>query len=295
MAELMRRSDMWGLLFLFGHFSTLVATGYLLFLSLGTWWMVPTIVLHGFVIACLFAPFHECGHNTPFKTRVLNRAVYFLTGLLLLQLPLRFRYQHADHHAYTQTVERDPQNLAVAETLGGWLYYASAIPHFVTHFSTHFRVPFDNLEDGEKQCVPVRARPAVQREAWVFWGFYAAVAVASVWFQSWAAVIYWLLPRIVGEPLQRIIRMAEHVGCSYNGNVFENTRTVHTIAPLRWLCWNMPYHAEHHAVPLVPFYHLPRLHQILRKHEKMIGNGYCATAIGQIRSGIKRSRESARA
>ena len=292
LAALMGRSDAWGLLFLFGHFATLATTGYLLFLSLGTWWVVPATVLHGFIIACLFAPFHECGHNTPFKTRALNRTVYVLTGLLLLQLPLRFRYQHADHHAYTQTVERDPQSLAVAETLGGWLYYASAIPHFLTHFSTHIRVPFNRLDEGEKQYVPVRARYAVRREAWFFWGIYAAVAVASLWFQSWVVVIYWLIPRLVGDPLQRVIRMAEHVGCSYNDNVFENTRTVHTVAPLRWLCWNMPYHVEHHAIPLVPFYHLPRLHKLLHKREKVIGNGYFATAFSQLRRGIRRGKES---
>ena len=285
--DLMRSSDAWGLLFLFGHFGTMCATGYLLYLSLGTWWVIPATVLHGFIIACLFAPFHECGHNTPFKTRWLNSAVYYLTGLMLLEFTLRFRYQHADHHTYTQEEGRDPQILSIGEKLGGWLYYASAIPHFQVHFSTLRRIPFGNLTEDEKVYVPESARPKVQREALFFWAVYAAVVAVSIGFQSWAAVIFWLIPRFAGEPLQRIIRMAEHVGCAYNGNVFENTRTQFTFAPIRWLCWNMPYHVEHHAIPLVPFYKLPELHKILREREKVLGNGYCATAVRQIRNAIK--------
>ncbi len=285
--ELMRRSDAWGLLFLSGHIATMVATGYLLFLSLGTWWVIPATILHGFVIACLFALYHECSHNTPFKTRRLNNAVYFLAGLILLQFPLKFRYEHADHHTYTQEEGRDPQILSIGEKLGGWLYYASAIPHFQVHFSNLLRIPFGKLSEFEKQSTPESARPAVQRQAWFFWGAYAAVAAITIGLQSWAAVIYWLIPRFAGEPMQRIIRMAEHVGCSYNGNIFENTRTLFTFAPIRWLCWNMPYHTEHHAIPLVPFYQLPKLHKILRQHEKVLGNGYCVTAAQQIRGAIR--------
>ncbi len=285
--ELMRRSDSWGLLFLFGHFGTLVVTCTILHLSLGSWWVVPATLLHGFVIACLFAPYHECGHNTPFKTRWLNKTVYILTGLLQLQFPLRFRYQHADHHTYTQEVGRDPQILLIGEKLAGWLYYASSIPHFRVHIGALFRIPFGRLTEDEKQCVPESAWLAVQREAWIFWSVYAGVIAISIWFQSWVAVIYWLIPRFVGQPLQGVIRMAEHVGCSYNSNIFENTRTIYTFAPIRWLCWNMPYHVEHHAIPLVPFYNLPELHKILAEHEKVVGKGYCQNAARQIRNGLK--------
>ena len=287
--ELMRRSDAWGLLFLFSHIGTMALTGYLLFLSIGTWWVIPAMILHGFIIACLFAPYHECGHNTPFKSRWLNNAVYMLTGIILLQLPLKFRYEHADHHTYTQEEGRDPHILSIGEKFGGWLYYASSIPHFKGHFLNLMRIPLGILTEFEKQSIPESARPVLQHQAWFFWFVYIAIAAISIWFQSWIAVIFWLIPRFAGEPLQKIIRMAEHVGCSYNSNIFENTRTLYTWAPIRWLCWNMPYHVEHHAIPLVPFYKLPELHKILQKHEKVIGKGYTLTAARQIRSALKNS------
>jgi len=35
--------------------------------------------------------------------------------------------------------------------------------------------------------------------------------------------------------------------------------------PIRFLMWNMPYHAEHHLCPAVPFHQLPALHRLLQE------------------------------
>ena len=49
----------------------------------------------------------------------------------------------------------------------------------------------------------------------------------------------------------------------------EFTRTsaaaVHPRVAVRVLFWNMPYHAEHHAFPDVPFHHLPAVSRALRR------------------------------
>ncbi|MFP6731408.1 MAG: hypothetical protein VCD50_14785, partial [Alphaproteobacteria bacterium] len=55
-----KRDDRHGLINLAGHGAALGATGYLLALSLGSWWVVPVMLAHGFVMALLFAPAHEC-------------------------------------------------------------------------------------------------------------------------------------------------------------------------------------------------------------------------------------------
>ena len=33
---------------------------------------------------------------------------------------------------------------------------------------------------------------------------------------------------------------------------------------VKYLMWNMPYHAEHHAYPAVPFHALPDLHREIK-------------------------------
>ncbi len=44
----------------------------------------------------------------------------------------------------------------------------------------------------------------------------------------------------------------------------ERTRSFDPGPVVRWLLWNMPYHAEHHAYPAIPFHALPELHRAMR-------------------------------
>lgn len=55
--------------------------------------------------------------------------------------------------------------------------------------------------------------------------------------------------------------MAEQTGCASTRDCLENTRTTLTLALVRLVAWNMPYHAEHHSYPAVPFHALPGLHE----------------------------------
>jgi fatty acid desaturase len=57
---------------------------------------------------------------------------------------------------------------------------------------------------------------------------------------------------------------------------WENTRTTLTGLPVRFLAWNMPFHAEHHADPSVPFHALPREHARERAKLKAVSPGYVA-------------------
>jgi fatty acid desaturase len=55
-----------------------------------------------------------------------------------------------------------------------------------------------------------------------------------------------------------------------------NTRTTLTTRLVRFLAWNMPYHAEHHMMPNVPFHRLPRLHARLQARLGTVADGYVA-------------------
>jgi fatty acid desaturase len=45
---------------------------------------------------------------------------------------------------------------------------------------------------------------------------------------------------------------------------------------VRYLAWNMPFHAEHHSFPAVPFHALPRLHLRLALSLRKTSPGYFA-------------------
>ena len=83
-----------------------------------------------------------------------------------------------------------------------------------------------------------------------------------------------LAPLVVGFPFLRLYLLAEHGLCPSVANMFENSRTTFTNRPMRWLSWNMPYHAEHHAWPAVPYHALPALHAMTQPHLVRTSDGY---------------------
>ena len=105
---------------------------------------------------------------------------------------------------------------------------------------------------------------------------YLLTAAAAIGLGSTTPLVYWLLPSILGQPLLRAITLAEHTGCSENPNGLINTRTTLTLWPVRFLMWNMPYHAEHHLYPSIPFHALPLTHMRIRERLAHLDNGYIA-------------------
>jgi fatty acid desaturase len=124
-------------------------------------------------------------------------------------------------------------------------------------------------------------------------GLYMLVAVGAVWPGSTAPLIYWLFPVMLGQPLLRAILLAEHTGCSEDANGLTNTRTTLTSWPVRFLMWNMPYHAEHHLYPSIPFHALPRAHADLRARLAHVDPGYRVVHRGIIRRLTQASKATA--
>ena len=48
---------------------------------------------------------------------------------------------------------------------------------------------------------------------------------------------------------------------------------------MRLFAWNMPYHAEHHAYPAIPFHALPRLHARVRGEIENLEPGYVRASV----------------
>ena len=208
-----QRNDRLGLVFLLAHIATLLTTGWLAAGAMEGVWFLPLLFLHGVTIVHLFAPFHEATHGTAFQSRWLNRSTAWATGLALQLPPTHFTLEHAAHHKYTQDPIRDPQRIPESGSIKSYLWFATAIPYFrgnVVNLINHARGRFTEMEQS---FIPPNSMIKVQREAWIIWAVYLAIAMASILLQSWAAVIYWLLPRMLGEPVMRIIRMSEHGAC----------------------------------------------------------------------------------
>ena len=81
------------------------------------------------------------------------------------------------------------------------------------------------IDPAQRHFVPDAEVSRVVLEARVIIAIYAGIAAGAVTFGSWAPVTFWILPRLLGEPFMRWVRIAEHAGCAETGDLRENTCT----------------------------------------------------------------------
>jgi len=264
------KSDMVGLLNLASHVLCLVFTGAWIALTLPGWQLA--LLLHGIQIVFLFTLLHETVHDTPFKSPGLNLIIGWICAFLILLPPVWFRYFHLAHHRHTHDPEKDPELEGVrVGSISQYLWVVTGIPVWKFHLTVIFA---NSSGKADYAYLPKSARDRVKSEARIMIALYASLILASVYFGSDLLLWVWILPVILGQPFLRLYLMAEHGRCPHVVNMFENTRTTYTNKVMRWLAWNMPYHAEHHAYPSVPFHKLPEFHNAAKTHLRVTENGY---------------------
>ena len=254
-------------------------------LGAGVAWRVPfwpvLVPLLGIATAFLFTLQHECTHRTPFRTGWINEAVGHTCAVVLVQPFLWFRYFHLAHHRFTNDPERDPE-VDGAEKPGTWpalLWHLSAIGYWRAKATVLLA---NALGRAGAPYLPPRALPRIRREARII---LALLVLAATTLAAWPWLFWlWPGPLLFGFPVLRLYLLAEHARCPAVADMFENTRTTLTNRVVRFLAWNMPYHAEHHAMPAVPFHRLPALHERARRHLKTVEPGYAAFAARHART-----------
>lgn len=274
MRELRRLSDASGARRLLGHAAALAAAVLLVALAPNAWWRFPAQALEGVILVFLFAPLHESIHRTAFRNRRVNDYLAAIIGFVLVLPADYFRFFHFAHHRYTQDPERDPE-LATPKprTLRQWLWVVTGLPVWRAHIMGLLRHSIGKID--EPYLTPTPARRVIH-EARIHLALYVAIAVACLAFKSAVALEFWVIPALLGQPWLRLYLMAEHTGCALVPEMLVNSRCTITNRTVRFFAWNMPYHAEHHVFPAVPFHALPRLHHRLAPMLKVVAPGYIA-------------------
>ena len=271
---LMRRSNALPALRLLWWAAAICATGALVWLALDGPWLLPAMFLHGVMLVHHFSLQHECTHYTAFRTRSINNAVAAVCGFLIMVAPRFFRYEHCDHHTWTQLAGRDPELIPLPKSLWGYLAYLSGAPYWWAKCRELARHALGRMNESDRAFVPQIEYAAVFLEARIMLAGYALTVAAMAAFDWWEPLWFWIAPVLLGEPVMRAIRMTEHVGMAPVSDMRRNTRTNLVWRPVQWLCWNMNYHAEHHYAPSVPYHALPRLHERLRGELPVEPGGY---------------------
>jgi fatty acid desaturase len=257
------------------HGLCMCATGAMVWAAEPFWYLlVPAMAIHGVTIVTLFAPMHECVHRTAFASRTANAIVGWIAGVLSFYNSTYYWHFHSWHHRYTQDPQRDPELMLpkatnrheyLREISGFSFWLRRAIDYPVLACGRARDLPF----------VPESARGGIALSMSAQLLIYIAGAV-SIALGFRGVLFFWFLPVFLAQPFLRGLLIAEHTGCSQERNGLTNTRTTLTGFPIRLLMWNMPYHAEHHLFPAIPFHRLPALHREVRDRLRHTAPGYVA-------------------
>ena len=108
--------------------------------------------------------------------------------------------------------------------------------------------------------------------------FFVATVISFIFLTNswWFFLILWVIPlSTFTVAMMRLRTIGEHLGLPNKQELDASRHTDGTllerlsISPL-----NINYHIDHHLFPSVPYYNLPKLHQILLKNNHYVKNAH---------------------
>jgi fatty acid desaturase len=271
--HLSARSDGPGFLRLGFHLGLIGVAGWLIAVAPGLL-KLPAILLMALAQSALFAPMHETSHYTAFRTRWLNPAVGWVVGLPALHNWHFYREFHLAHHRHTQVPGEDPElDDPTPRDLSGYLLRIGGLYFWRARLAVIADAWTGRL--AERRYIHPAVAPRVIASVRASSATVLALALGSGIVFGWQApLLFWVLPQLVGQVFLRLYLLSEHTGCTLDRNGLTNTRTMMTNPAVRLLMWQMPYHAEHHLYPFIPFHRLAEAHRALKARLAHVGPGY---------------------
>lgn len=232
-------------------------------------WAIPFFLAYGVLYGSAGdSRWHECGHSTAFKTEWMNEVVYQIGSFMMMRNPMTWRWSHKRHHSDTLIVGRDPEIQAMRppNLLRIGLNYFGVMD-VIQALKTMVVNTFGILDAGEASFIPGHEQPKVFLAARIWMAIYLTTLALALYLGSIVPLLLIGLPRLYGAWHHVLTGLLQHGGLADNTLDHRlNSRTVYINPVSRFIYWNMNYHVEHHMFPLVPYYNLPKLHELL-KHD----------------------------
>ena len=234
-----------------------------------SWWSAPFWIIYGVLYGSgADSRWHECGHKTAFKTPWMNAVVYQIACFMMMRNPVVWRASHVRHHTDTVVVGRDPEIVAmrppdllrVALAFTGVIDVFEAFKRILLHASGRI-----NAEETTYVRTKDYAKVFLIARIWLL--IYLCIVLLSINLSSILPLMVVGLPRLYGAWHHVLTGVLQHLGLAENVSDHRlNTRTVLMNPISRFIYLNMNYHLEHHMFTMVPYYNLPKLHELI-KHD----------------------------
>ena len=245
--------------------------------------VIPAIIVIASRQQALFVLVHDSVHYRLFSVRWLNDLVGRLLAMPGGISMCTYRVIHRLHHNHLFE-ERDPDVPLIAGYPRGRRYLLVKLAKDLIGlnawktFKYFFGAPVIN-DDAVVANRPLddtapRLRQAARRDRWwvVVWHvvLFLAAVIGGWWVEY---LVLWLLPLVtVMQVLLRLRAVLEHGAVTDQLSVLRSARTN---LGSRWLMWFLfphcvNYHIEHHLFPAIPFYNLPKCHELLSQKGVML-------------------------
>lgn len=249
----------------------ILVSAFLVVRSWGSWFVLPSLFIYGTIYASSAdSRWHETAHGTPFKTDWMNAVLYEIASFMMLRESWVWKWSHVRHHSDTLIVGRDPEIAAKRnrrDLINLLLrFFGLQVPSvYFNYFRLLVKHALNGRDPEAAQYVPDNEWPKVTVRARAHLLVYCLVIGCAVFFETWLPVILIFAPRFMGSWLILLYSLTQHTGLAEDVTDHRrNCRTVKMNPINRFLYSNMNYHLEHHMYPLVPYYSLPKLHELIK-------------------------------
>jgi omega-6 fatty acid desaturase (delta-12 desaturase) len=254
------------------YFACWVAMHYAMKVSM--WWTVPFVIIAGGMLVRVFIIFHDCTHNSFYKSQKANRWVGYFMGLLVFTPFKQWRWEHSIHHATAGDLDRrgvgDVPTLTIEEYLklpkrDRIVYRCVRNPIILFILAPLYLFVL-------RERIPVaKASPETKRAVWhtnigivvmltigslIFGpGPYFLLQFASMGIAATVGVwLFYVQHQFEGTYWER------HEHWEYTAAALEGSSYYKLPRLLQYFSGNIGFHHIHHLSSKIPNYHLERCH-----------------------------------
>lgn len=215
---------------------------------------LPWIFLSGVALHALGILMHEGVHGKLFASAALNRWIGFLCSAPVFVAGSAYRAYHLPHHRAVRSAS-DPDEFENVTRRPAWLKILLVLWLLVGTFWYLVYLPVTGFRMGNRE-----SRRAILEEYALMLLLYG-LAFALVPLRILAEV--WLLPFLFTALFAQLRGFTEHIFTAGDAPA-RAARTITSSRLVSFLMLNLNYHLDHHLYPAVPWYNIPRLHELLR-------------------------------
>lgn len=217
---------------------------------------------------------HELFHNSVFSNNKINK--FFFTFFMILNWENYnyFKSTHWLHHKITLD-EDDPKSLFKDKIT--FVYLLQLITFDFKGFVTKLKYTIQNAfgifpNKKVSHLFPVNS---VERRDVIFTSriiliIHLITIITFILLNKWWLIFLINLSPFILSFFNRFLGFAQHYGLSsaHHSDYYDNCRTIILSKFWSFFYSNMNYHIEHHMYPYIPYYHIPKIHDELKRNKE---------------------------